>query len=67
MPIIVTIISNTTVLQCYFLWIFLSIRRLLELIVGIGVSALPRPLLKNITPSFLPSPLLNLEPSSPSF
>ena len=42
--IIVNIISNNTVLQCYLLWIFVSIRRLLQLIVCIGVS-----------PSHLPS------------
>ena len=36
--IIVNVISNNTVLQCYLLWIFVSIRRLLQLIVCIGVS-----------------------------
>ena len=36
--IIINIISNNTVLQCYLLWIFVSIRRLLQLIVCIGVS-----------------------------
>ena len=35
------IISNNTVLQFYFLWIFVSIRRLLQLIVCIGVSTPP--------------------------
>ena len=39
--IIVNIISNNTVLQCYLLWIFVSIRRLLQLIVCIGVSTPP--------------------------
>ena len=47
--IIVNVISNNTVLQCYLLWISVSIRRLLQLIVGIGVST---PHLKNIIPSF---------------
>ena len=42
--IIINVISNNTVLQCYLLWIFVSIRRLLQLIVCIGVS-----------PSHLPS------------
>ena len=42
--IIVNVISNNTVLQCYLLWIFVSIRRLLQLIVCIGVSTpLPPP------------------------
>ena len=52
--IIVNIISNNTVL-CYFLWIFVSIRRLLQLIVCMGVST--PPLLKNMTTSFAKSPL----------
>ena len=51
--IIVNIISNDTVLQCYLLWIFVSIRRFLQLIVCIGVSTPPPiPQLKNIIPSF---------------
>ena len=37
--IIVNIISNNTVLQCYLLWIFVSVRRLLQLIVCIGMSS----------------------------
>ena len=41
--IIVNIISNNTVLQCFLLWIFLSIRRFLQLIVCIGVSTLSPP------------------------
>ena len=41
--IIVNLISNNTVLQCYLLWIFVSIRRLLQLIVCIGVSPLLLP------------------------
>ena len=53
--IIVNIISNNTVLQCYLLWIFVSIRRLLQLIVCIGVSTSSQ--LKNMTPSFAKSPL----------
>ena len=36
--VIVTIISNTTMLQCYLVWIFVSIRRLLQLMKCIGVS-----------------------------
>ena len=47
--IIINVISNNTVLQCYLLWIFVSIRRLLQLIV----STTPPP------PQ--PSPLLNLQ------
>ena len=47
--IIVNIISNNTVLQCYLLWIFVSIR-LLQLIVCIGISTPSH--LKNIIPSF---------------
>ena len=55
--IIVNIISNKTVLQCYLLWIFVLIRRILQLIVYIGVSTTPHPHLKNITHSFAKSPL----------
>ena len=56
--IIVNIISSNTVLQCYLLWIFVLIRRLLQLIVYIGVATTPPPPhLKNITPSFAKSPL----------
>ena len=42
--ILVTIISNNTVLQCYLLWIFVSIRRLLQLSVhwGLNLSLLNR-------------------------
>ena len=36
--VIITIISNITVLHCYLFWIFVSIRRLLQLIVYIRVS-----------------------------
>ena len=57
--IIVNIISNNTVLQCYFLWIFVSIKRLLQLIVCTGVST-PPPTSKTQLLS-LPSPLLNLQ------
>ena len=40
--IIVNIISNNnTALQCYLLWIFVSRRRVLQLIVSIGVSTPP--------------------------
>ena len=39
--IVLNIISNNTVLQCYLLWIFVSIKRLLQLIVCIGVSTPP--------------------------
>ena len=63
--IIVNIISNNTVLQCYLLWIFVSIRRLLQLIVCIGVSTLPY--LKNMTPSFTKSPLKSANYPSPLF
>ena len=63
--IIVNIISNNTVLQCYLLWIFVSIRRLLQLIVCIGVSTPPH--LKNTTPSFAKSPLKSANYPSPSF
>ena len=52
--IIVNIISNNTVLQCYLLWIFVSIRRLLQVIVCIGVSTPPH--LKNMTPFFCQVP-----------
>ena len=40
-PIIVNIVSNNTVLMCYLLWIFVPIRRLLQLIVCTGVSTPP--------------------------
>ena len=50
-------ISNNTVLQCYLVWIFVSIRRLLQLIVWIGFA---KPL-KIITLYFFPCPLLNLQ------
>ena len=63
--IIVNIISNNTVLQCYLLWIFVSIRRLLQLIVCIGVWTSPH--LKNMTPSFAKSPLRSANHPSPSF
>ena len=46
--ILANIISNNTVLQCYLLWIFVSIRRVLQLIVCIGVST-PSPHPKNIS------------------
>ena len=62
--IIVSIISNDTVLQCSLFWIFVSTRRLLQLIMCIGVSLSPAPHLKNIITSFFPffaSPLLNLQ------
>ena len=62
--IIVSIISNNTVLQCSLFWIFVSIRRLLQLIMCIGVSLPPAPHLKNIIISFFlffASPLLNLQ------
>ena len=63
--VIVNIISNNTVLQCYLLWIFVSIRRLLQLIVCIGVSTPPH--LKNTTPSFAKSPLKSAHYPNPSF
>ena len=53
--IIVNIISNNTVLQCYLLWIFVSIKRLLQLIVSIGISTPPH--FKNMAPSFAKSPV----------
>ena len=62
--IIVNIIGNNTVLQCYLLWIFVSIRRVLQLIVCIGVST---PHLKNVTPSFAKSPLKSAKYPSPLF
>ena len=65
--IIVNIISNNTVLQCYLLWIFVSIRRLLQLIVYIGVSTAPSSHLKNITPSFANSPLKSANYPKPPF
>ena len=60
--IIVNIISNNTVLQCYLLWMFASIRRL-QLIVCIEVSTPPH--LKNIKPSFAKSPLNSSNYPSP--
>ena len=63
--IIVNIISNNTVLQCYLLWIFVSIRRLLQLIVCIGVSTPPR--LKNMALSFAKFPLKFANYPSPPF
>ena len=57
--IIVNIISNNTVLQCYLLWIFVSIRKLLQLIVCVGVST--PSYLKNMTPFF--KIFLSLTPS----
>ena len=65
MSIIVTIISNITVLQCYLLWIFVSIRRLLQLIVCIVVPAPPH--LKNMTPSFAKSPFKSANYPRPLF
>ena len=65
--IIVTIISNITVLQCYLLWIFVSIRRLLQLIVYIVVSTAPASHLKNITPSIAKSPLKSANYPKPPF
>ena len=62
--VIVIIISNNTVLQCYLLWIFVSIRRF-QLIVCIGVSTPPH--LKSITPSFAKSPLKSSNYPSPFF
>ena len=61
----VNIISNITVLQCYLLWIFVSIRRLHQLIMYIGVSTLPH--LKNMTPSFAKAPLKSANYPSPLF
>ena len=55
----VNIISNNTVLQCYLLWIFVSIRKLLQLIVCVGVST--PSYLKNMTPFF--KIFLSLTPS----
>ena len=63
--IIVNIISNNTVLQCYLLWIYVSIKRLLQLIVCIEVST---PLhLKNMIPSVAKSPLRSATYPSPLF
>ena len=50
MSIIVNVISNNTVLQCYLLWIFVSLRRLLQLIVCIRVSTPPH-LKNNLNPT----------------
>ena len=63
--ILVNIISNNAVLQCYLLWIFVLIRRLLQLKVCIGVSTPPH--LKNTTPSFTKSSLKSENYPSPSF
>ena len=63
--IMVNIISNNTVLQCYLLWIFMSIRKLLQLLVCIGVSTPSH--LKNMTPSFAKSPLKSANYQSPLF
>ena len=52
-------------LQCYLLWIFVSIRRLIQLIVCIGVSTAPH--YKTAPPSFAKSPLKSANYSSPSF
>ena len=57
--IIINVISNNTVLQCYLLWIFVSIRKLLQLIVCVGVST--PSYLKNMTPFF--KIFLSLTPS----
>ena len=59
LSIIVNTIINITMLQCYLLSISVSRRRLLQLIVCIGVS--PTQPLKNITHSLLPSLLSNLQ------
>ena len=65
--IIINIISNNTVLQCYLLWIFVSIRRLLQIIVCIGVSTAPStPHLKNITPSFAIFPYKSAKYTKPA-
>ena len=58
LSIIVNITTNNTELQCYLLWIFLPIRRLLQFIVCIGVSTPPT---SKTWPLLLPSPLLNLQ------
>ena len=63
--IIVNIISSNTVLQCYLLWIFVSIKSLLQLMVCIGVSTPTH--LKNMTPSFAKSPLKSANYPSPPF
>ena len=55
--IIVDIISDNAVLQCYLLWIFVSIRRILQLTVGIGVLT-PLPSSYFL---FLPIPFLSLQ------
>ena len=54
MSVIVDIINNNTVLQCYLLWIFVSIRTL-------------PPHLKNIIPSFAKSPLKSTNYINPLF
>ena len=61
--IVANIISNNTVLQCYLLWIFVSIRKLLQLIVCIGVSTPPH--LRNMTTSFAKSPRKSANYPSP--
>ena len=63
--IIVNIVSNNTVLPCYLLWIFVSIRRLLQIIACIGVSTPPH--LKNTTSSFAKSLLKSANYPSRSF
>ena len=57
--------SNNTALQCYLLCIFLSVRRLTQLILCIGVSTTPH--LKNTTPSFVKSPRKSANYPSSSF
>ena len=63
--VIVNIISNNTVLQCYLLWIFVSIRRLLQVKVCIGVSTTPH--VKNMTLSFAKFPLKSANYSNRAF
>ena len=65
MSIIVNIIGSSTVLQCYLLWIFVSVRRLHQLIVFIGVSTPTPSHLKNIAPSFVKSRLKSAHYPSP--
>ena len=62
--IIVTIISNITVLQHYLLWIFVTIRRFLQLIVCIGVS---NPPLKHQPLLFTKLPLKSANYPTPLF
>ena len=65
--IIVNTIINITVLQCYLLWLFVSIRRLVQLIACIGVSIHPLPSQKHHLFFFAKLPLKSANYSSCPF